>query len=261
MSPGRPWERLHQDANGPKMRIMKKLVLAVRTCPVAPTLFGVGSLILLTLKIFWFDTIPAAFVQAHAAGNIAESLLAGNVAAYVFFVISYQLPLVIEKSRVASMIARLCDLAANGVTGFLQMIHGSTNGGLLNQDEIKKSDVEQLFGSVAPCALAPMATSALAPPLTWLGAMALHDEQCREYIAQIWRFVRFLEPDLVALLYEIEDSAHTSGMKDVRQYMLRVGVNVTNADLGSWADNYWACYELAQRLARYSAKYRAMYVA
>ncbi len=130
---------------------------------------------------------------------------------------------------------------------------------MLNPEDVVKSDVERLFGKVSPAASAPMARSALAPPLTWAAAMALHDEQCIEYIARVWRFARFLDSDLVALLNEIENSRHAAAMQDVREYLLRPGMSVTITDLTPWAENYWTCYESARRLARYSATYRSTF--
>jgi hypothetical protein len=212
------------------------------------------------VQVLWFDAIPAIFPRAPAIGTVVEGLLGANVAAYIFFVISYQLPQVIERDRVGPTIADLVDRVANGVLGFLQMIQGSTGGGLLNPSEVDSSQVKILFAKVRPSDPAPMVRSALDPPLSWIGAMALHDEQCVDNIVRVWRFSRFLDSELVALLNEIEFSRHSAGMKDVREYFLRPRVAITNGDLSGWADNYWECYESARRLAQYSLKFRSILI-
>jgi hypothetical protein len=239
---------------------MKILKSAIRSCPPFVTWFGVGSLLLLLIQVLWFDTIPEIFPQASAIGTVVEALLGANVAAYIFFVISYQLPQVIERNRVGPTIADLVDRVANGVMGFLQMIQGSTGGGLLNPSEVDSKQVEIIFAKVRPSDPAPMARSALDPTLSWIGAMALHDEQCVNNIVRVWRFSRFLDSELVALLNEIEFSRHSAGMKDVREYHLRPGMQNTNSNLLAWADNYWECYESARRLAQYSLKFRSILI-
>jgi hypothetical protein len=242
------------------MRDVKILFLAFRTCPAVVTWFGASSLLILLLQVLWLDTIPGAFPQASQIGTVVEGLLAANIAAYIFFMISYQLPQVIEKADVAQTIAQLSERVANRVTGFLQMIKGSTGGGLLDPESVARSDVEDLFRLVSPSKHAPMLRSAFGPPLSWAAAMALHDEQCNEYIDRIWRFARFLDSELIAMLNEIENSPHAAGMKDVRELMIRSESTVTNPDLSVWAANYWACYETARRLAKYTATYRATFV-
>src|SRR5271156_4803316 len=108
-----------------RVKCMKILKSAIRSCPPFVTWFGGTSLVLLVIQVLWFDTIPAIFPQAPAIGNVVESLLGANVAAYIFFVISYQLPQVIERNRVGPTIADLADTVANRVIGFLQMVQGS----------------------------------------------------------------------------------------------------------------------------------------
>jgi len=113
------------------------------------------------------------------------------------------------------------------------MVYGSTGGGLLNPSDIDSNQIKILFAKVSLSELALMARSAVAPALSWIGAMALHDEQCVDNIARVWRFSRFLDSELVALLNEIEFSRHSAAMKDVREYYLRPGIQIGKGDLSA----------------------------
>ena len=87
---------------------------------------------MLLVKLLWLNDIPASFNKAPDLGLLMENLLAATVAAYIFFVISYQLPQVVEQNRIGPEITSLLDGTSNRVTGFLQMVSGATSGTLLN---------------------------------------------------------------------------------------------------------------------------------
>lgn len=239
---------------------MDSLKAAVLTSPRSVTWFGIGSFILLLTKVMVLDSIPAPHPLVSSVGPVVESLLSATVAAYIFFVISVQYPQVLERQRAGVTITMLAERVSNRVTGFLQMISGSTTGApLLIPATVGRADVERLFKSVSPTAPAPMKESWDAPGLTWLGAMALHDKQCLEDIGRLWRMPMFVTAELAALLDEIEYSAHSAAMRDVREYMLSKDLQIRNADLIAWAANYHSCYQAAIRLNEYSEQYRAIY--
>ncbi len=245
-------------ANDRDTRPMKVVIAAIRTSPVAVSWFGIGSLVLLLIKIVWLNSLPAAFPFAPSLGTLVDGLLGANVAAYIFFIISFQLPLVIERRHVGSTVMKLADGIANRVTNFLQMIAESTGQGILNSKTVSRELVNHLFQGVSPNGLAPMARSALEPRVSWLGAMALHDEQCLDSINRLWRHARFLDSKLVSLVNEIEFSRHSAGMRSCRQYTLRPGA-IQHSDLLAWADNYYDCYDSARRLEEYCEEYRSTY--
>jgi hypothetical protein len=79
------------------------------------------------------------------------------------------------------------------------------------------------------------------------------------YIAKLWRYARFLDADLVALLDDIEYSSHSAGMQSARQYLLKDPAAILNPNLAAWADNYFEAYGFARRLIAYTAEYRKLY--
>lgn len=238
---------------------MKGLIASVRTCPVAVTVVSLGSLTLLIVKTVWLNFLPAPFELAPELGLLVEGLLSATVAAYLFFLISLQLPLVRERRLLCPFIIYRAESVANGVMGFLQMIAGSTSGAILDQQKVDLKIVTDLFSSVSPNASAPMSKDWKLPPLSWLAAMARHDELRAEANDDLLKLGRFLEPELIALLFAIESSRHSVGMKSVREYMLTPGGTITNSDLKTWSENYYESYEIARRLREYCSKFRAIY--
>jgi hypothetical protein len=249
---------------------MRVLLASIRTCPLAVTAVSLGSLVLLLIKIVWLNQLPASFSLAPSLGVLLEGLLSATLAAYVFFVLSVQLPQVLERRRLSAFVVARAESVANGVMGFLQMIAGSTEAGVLDQSRVDWNTVTELFSKVSLSADAPMKKawkSADAPmkkawnlpQLSWLGAMAYHDELRLEESDRLLQLGRFLDSELVALLYEIEDSPHSAGMRNAREILLPNEGHIQNASLQAWAKNYYECYQVARRLREYCERFRLLY--
>jgi hypothetical protein len=249
---------------------MKSLIASIRTCPRAVTAVSLGSLALLMVKTVWLNQLPARFALAPSLGLLVEGLLSATVAAYLFFILSVQLPQVLERQLLGAFIVDRAESVANGVMGFLQMIAGSTapaetdnhivlRGGLLDQQTVDLGVVNTLFSRVSPNADAPMAKDWQSPPLSWLAAMARHDVLRAEASDRLLQLGRFLDSELIALLHAIENSRHSAGMRSVREDILTFGGTLTNQDLKTWAANYYESYELARRLREYSKRFRVLY--
>jgi hypothetical protein len=185
--------------------------------------------------------------------------LSANMAGYIFFVVSFQLPQVIERRRLIKVVARLLDLTANRVTGFLQMLSTQLGRGRVEIERVTLSEVKEMFGSVSPKAVAPMVPDYFSARVGWLAAMALHDEQCLAYIAKLWRYSRFFDADVVGLLDNIEFSAHSEAMREARQFQLRDPESMGNPNMASWASNYFEAYDFARQLIHYTTEYRRLY--
>jgi hypothetical protein len=235
---------------------MKLMTAAIKTSPLAASVLGGASLVLLVLKVAWLNFVDPLFPHAQELGVIAEGFLIANVSAYIFFVLAVQLPIVVEKWKLAEPIMRRSELAANRVQGFLQMIAGSQNKGLLIPDEVTIETVERLFASVSPNANAPMIKDIHSPQLSWLGAMVAHQQQCKDAIHDVWRFARFLDADLILLLDKLDEAFQTDTMI---LEMLRPGVILQFDNLLGWVGQYYNCYDLARDLENYCAEFRATY--
>ena len=238
---------------------MKIFLASIRTCPTVVSAVSLGSLVLLLIKTIWLNQISASFALAPSLGLLVEGILSATVAAYIFFILSVQFPQVLERKKLGAFIVARADSVANGVMGFLQMVAGSTGGGLLDQQKVDIEKVNELFSRVSPDADAPMARDWRSPALSWLAAMARHDELRIEQNDRLLQFGRFLDSELIALLYEIENSRHAHGMRSARELQLTIGGRMKNKDLLAWAENYYECYQIARRLTEYCERFRRIY--
>lgn len=252
---------------------MKLFILAIRSCPRFLNWLLILSLLGLLVKILWLDSIPAFFPKATELGSLMDNILIANVAGYLFFILSSEVPKVIEKRNNAQDISYWAESAANRITGFLQMAYyfnkalHPTSPDILAINSVDLPLVKHVFALVNPTALSPMNEGLLngkmSSALNWLEAMAKHDLQCLEFIAKLWRISPFIESELSSLMLRIENSSHTAGMKSAREIeipLMQTGATLQNQNLSSWAENYYESYEIARQIFFYCKQYRESYV-
>jgi hypothetical protein len=240
-------------------RELKIFWAALKTTPRAVNWFGAGSALILLVKTLWLNSVPAPLPILVPLSEVMKDFLAATFAGWIFFVVSFQLPQVIERRRLLKVVGRLLDLTANGVVGFLQMLSNELRRGDVEVGEVTHEKVKELFTQVSPTAVAPMYRDYYSTRVNWLSALTIFDDQCQAYIAKLWRYARFLDADLVALLDNIEFSAHAAGMRSARELQLRDPSILTNPNLTAWTDNYFEAYEFARQLMRYTTEYRELY--
>lgn len=234
------------------------------TCPAPITWIAVITILALTLKIFLFNSLPAPFEAWHAFGLLIEAILASIIAAYVFFLLSVHAPKVEEKYHVtSSIVAKLAHAASYNMTGFLQLIeHDQTPQGtrvnVLDREKVDLQKVTTLFKAVKPNDPVSMIDAWNSTSrLTAMQAMVKHDEWCNQNIEKIWRFIAYLEPNVVNFLYGIQESVHSLRMKDYRQNWYQVGLS--NADISTYAEEYFNYYRMAVELDKYFARLASAY--
>jgi hypothetical protein len=202
---------------------MRILLTSIRTCPLAVTAVSFGSLVLLLIKTVWLNQLPAFFALAPSFGILVEGLLSATIAAYIFFVLSVQLPQVLERRHLSAFISKRAEAVANGVMGFLQMISGSLGAGMVDQPTVDYDTVIKLFSQASPSADSPMHKQWNTPHLSWLGAMVYSDELRMNDNDRLLQLGRFLDSELIKLLYDIDDSRHSAGMQSARQDLAGCG--------------------------------------
>lgn len=252
---------------------MRLFILAFKSCPKFLNWLFLISFFGLMLKFLWFDSIPPIFPKAEELGIFMNNILIANIAGYLFYILSTEIPRVVGKRNNANEIVRWAEGAANRVTGFLQMayysnsVHHPTSPPILDIDAVDRALVKREFAWINPTDHAPMSGGFkggnLVPTYNWLEAMAAHEEQCMDYIGKLWRISYFLESDLTSRLLQLENSRHSSSMKDAREIhipIIKKGGTLQNQDLSTWADNYFESYEIARQIMQYCDRYRKNYV-
>ena len=237
------------------------LRVAVKTTPPALTYIAGVLLAFLVAKILYFDGIPEAFPRAYEFGRLTQNLFEATIAAYIFFVLSYQLPLVIERQRVGPVIAYLTEYAAAYVTAFLSLSYRvrtpESLGKALPRDLGSIDTVTRLFESLAPNELiGAVIDEATGNNATWLQEMVAREDRSRELIDQVWRYARFIDSDFAKLLSDVQLSEFHDLLH--RVYIPRIAP-LANANLGTMASTYCSYYKAALRLSEYCKKFRKTY--
>jgi|GEM_PF-1239032 len=245
---------------------MRLLKTAIISCPRFLHWLVISSFLILIVKFLWLDSIPAFFPKAEELGNLTVDILVANIAGYVFYILSSEIPKAVDKKFNGKKIMRLAEGVAHNVTGFLQMAYYTNKSqhpeleAILKKNTVTKEIVNREFSLISPNDFAPMVDGALGNSLTWLGAMAKHDFFSKDYISKLWRLSPFIDAELSGLLLEIEDSRHSHGMQSLKDYgLLNPGAKIQNTDLTTWTDNYYECYDVARRLLAYCQEYRKNY--
>jgi hypothetical protein len=88
---------------------------------------------------------------------------------------------------------------------------------------------------------------------TWIRAFAIANEDCQETIGQLWRYGRYLDPEIAALLSDMEASALSQ--------MLRFFGDIPMGDgnLIALAGVYFPLFGTAMRLAECTERLRKRY--
>jgi hypothetical protein len=251
---------------------MTLLLTALRTCPRFLNWLLPISLGLLFLKVTVLDTIPALFPKAYDIGQMVNNILIANIAGYIFYLLSAEIPRVIQKRNSGKEVIAWAERVAHNIIGFLQMLHNTnmphhpTDPNLLDIESVNEDKVRQEFTLVSPTALAPMSNGYLngniAPQLSWLGAIATHDEWSKRDLEKIWKRYPFFDSELSTHLIKIESSIHSHQMKELRDFTLpfiQNGGIFQNTDLSTWAKHYYLQYENARQLIRYCKEFKFLY--
>lgn len=218
-------------------------------------------MIVLLGKMLWLNDLPAAFHHAYDLGQLAENLLAATLAAYIFLVISVQLPQVIERRQVGPMIMDLSQSVATTILGFLMAVNHSLKAvkgeSKLDIANVTEEQVHDLFSKVNPNARSTIGALDSPQAFTWIQAMIAEAARCKTSIEQVWRYARFIDAELGKLLNDISGSRFLEAMQEMK--ILLGNAPVGNSNLSVWSTHYFECFKTARRLQEYCERYRAVY--
>jgi hypothetical protein len=241
-----------------ELRGMHNVWIALRTTPRILWVIGAVGLAYLLAKIYIFDSIPEIFSRAFEVGRVAQDLVEATLAALIFFVVSIQLPLVLEQQRVGpAMYGRVDRIVGRVLEAFNRPYRerpGHPVPSALAFKDITLELVTQVFGDIDPNAhCTSMLDKTTMKHATWIRAFAITDEKCQEIIDEVWRYGRFLDTEIAALLSEMQASSYSQLLKSMS------GTGIYGANLRFFAGEYFSILGTALRLARCAEKLRKRY--
>jgi hypothetical protein len=235
--------------------------------PRAAVLVAVAALIILVVKIGYLNAIPEWFDHADEYGQVVQDILEATVAAYVFFLISIQLPAVREKRLVGPSVAMLADQIAQVALRFLLQVNdelNAQNGVSALPQPVTLKVVADLFSRIPPNGEPRVPIYDVKAPgvvrLSWMGILTAQNTQCLDYIDQLWRYSRFIEPELATHLDALRFSLMSRFLQPFRGQSADTVYRVfNNPDLSVLAKPYFQYHEEALGLQAYCEQFRRAY--
>ena len=222
---------------------------AIRSSPRWINVASWGSLVLLLLKTLLLNRMVAPIAFLADLAPLADNLLASTFAAYLFFLLSVQIPAVQGKEHIWPYLADKLSSIAHPTTGFLTMV--ATAQGLKVPPQVTLDAVKELFAKTDPNGTSARSTRwPELRRLTWLQAMRAYLEDARPMIESTLRRSRYLDAELLALLGEIEDSRLLAALNEVL-VVEAAGARVSDESLANWATAFWEQYLLERRVSDY----------
>ena len=193
-----------------------------------------------------FDSVPEWFDHAYEVGRLAQDLSVATLAAFIFFIVSYQLPFVIEQQRVGphviDFLRKIADLVKQPIREIYRMAQGENAE--LTDEGVTVDMVNYYFKKVS------------IPKVDfWLGKFTETDNKSREYIAAVWRYSRFIDSEVLSVLSKLELSAYSRNLPMYR------GVHGPNSGggLDFLATDYHWQFKLAIQLSKLADELQARY--
>lgn len=229
-----------------KGKPLRNIWVAVRTTPLALWLIALGPLAFLFAKIYCFDSVPEWFDHAYEVGRLAQDLSVATLAAFIFFIFSYQLPFVIEQQRVGphviDFLRKIADLVKQPIREIYRMDEGENAE--LADEAVTVDMVNDHFKKVS------------IPKVDfWLGKFTETDDKSREYIAAAWRYSRFVDSEVLSVLSKLELSGYS---RNLHMYRKAHGPN-SGGGLDFLAPDYLWQFKLAMQLSKLADELQARY--
>ena len=220
------------------MNALRNVWIALRTTP--PALWWIAATVLAFLftKIYVFDSMRELFPKALEVGKLFQNLGEATLAALIFFVFSYQLPYVMEQRRVGPAVIELLGKVAELVFQPLRRVFDATEG--KPESDFRLGDVDEKF---VERYFTRMDRATL---IQWLQALKESDAKCRQIIVQIWRYSRFVDPEILGFLNELELSEYSESLPLFASAL----PSGHDPSLSPLARPYFLIFDAAIRLAR-----------
>jgi hypothetical protein len=240
--------------------IGKSLWLGVAAPPRAGLAVAIVALFLLIVKIVWLNSVPEWFNRADEYGRVFQDILIATIAAYIFFYFTVQLRAVEEKRLVGPSIAMLIAQTAQTGMRFLFQVSDELHSPM--PQPVTLESVTDLFVKV-PTHGQPRVpiydlTASGLKKLSWIEILRSQVTQCLDYIDQVGRYSRFIEPELQNRLDAIRQSQLARFLRSLPP-PYTVSSIFSNDNLSATASAYHAYYEQARELLDYGERFRRRY--
>jgi hypothetical protein len=162
------------------------------------------------------------FPYAQETGMLFRDVAAAITAAVVFFVISFQLPVVIEQQRIAPVVLHISEIITSNIRESFLTLYRGLPGKLhaeLGLSSVNLRMVEDLFKGMDPQGVS--LSGKMLPnytPVPWRTVIVQSDSILLDHISNLWRYARFIDSELALLISRIEYADYTVHVKGIAHY-------------------------------------------
>jgi hypothetical protein len=207
---------------------------------------AVLSILLLVLKVFVLDRIPAPFAGAYETGIIVEGILSSVIASYLFYLFVIHLREFSDKETIQPYIRKHAMRVAGYCAAQVKAVAAAAEHDL----SLSGSSVEAVtaaFRKIAPYSDSPVVLASTKKKANWFEYFIYYSERTRESIRRVLIQLPYADAKLVGILTSIDDCAHFHNIAFMRS------IRVNNPDLSNWAANFSEYCRLCDQLHAYLA--------
>ncbi|NTV05504.1 MAG: hypothetical protein HGA59_03230 [Chlorobiaceae bacterium] len=202
------------------------------------------SILLLAIKVFLLDRIPAFFSGGFEMGIIMEDIFASVVASYLFYLFVIHLKEFSDKETIQPYIHKH-SLRVVGYCFTQVKAIGIAAGDNVSMANASVDAITEALKKIAPYSNAPIIMAATKKYANWFEYFIYYSERTKESIRRVLIQLPYADAKLVSLLTSIDDCAHFHNIN----YMRSIKVNDMN--LANWAPNFSEYCKLCEQLHSY----------
>jgi hypothetical protein len=214
----------------------------LRSTPRAANLFALATLLLWLFKVLFLDTIPGPFRAAYDIGRVFEGILSSIIAAWVFYLFFGLLPEEHRKSHITPFVLQSIATIVGDANSILQEV-AKASGETLPFSRVSERRLARAFTKVSFNSPTTMLVDLSGRHASWLEFFRMRRERTRQRIAEVKEMVRYVSPDVTALILSIGHNGFFTMAETTEHYA------AARRDLGSFAGEFYKYLVEARELA------------
>jgi hypothetical protein len=209
------------------------------------SIFTLLSTVLLGIKIFLLNSIPAFSGVVYELGVVLDGLLISIIASYIFYLFTVHLKELNTKRLTYPYLYRKTFFVISECEKILRDIERQANMELMldeiTSEELKFALSKISFDSSAPLKIGPIQAN-------WKQYLDYHEDRTKNIVSQLFSRIGFLEPEHIVMLDAIQESPHINTGSSLRSFL------IGNPDLSAYGATLYHYCEKCLELKKYMEK-------
>lgn len=209
------------------------------------SIFTLISVVLLGIKIFLLNPIPAFSGVVYELGVILDGLLVSIIASYVFYLFTVHLKELNAKRFTYPYLYGKTICVIDECEKILRDVGEQANMKLM-LDEITLEELKFALSKISFESSAPRMIGSI--QANWRQYLDYHEERTKNIVAQLFSRINFLEPEHIVMLDAIQESPHINIGSHLRSFL------IGNPDLSAYSATLYHYCKKCLELKKYMEK-------